>query len=86
MSVENKQKINIAVNGIHAVSVESKAKINIGVNWANVVSVESFDSSEVNCCNGYCSSLYSTSKHCLLSFCLSSIVQLMFFTISAFHA
>ena len=62
VSVENKPKINIAVYGIYVVSVENKAKINICVNWAHVMGVESFNSSEVNHCNSYCSLLYSTSS------------------------
>ena len=40
MSVENKEKINIGVNGVHVMSVENKAKINIGVNGVIVVSVQ----------------------------------------------
>ena len=41
MSVENKAKINIGVNGIHVMSVKGKTKINIAVSGIHVVSVES---------------------------------------------
>ena len=46
--------IAVAVTA-HVMSVNCKATINIGVNGIYVMSVKNFNSSEVNCCSGYCS-------------------------------
>ena len=82
MSVKNKPKIIIAVNGIKVVSVESNTKINIAVNGVHVSSVES--NAKINIAvNGVhvvsveslialrliavtVTAHHSTSKHCLL--------------------